>query len=71
MNKFYNVGLNQTVESNLKEMKKLVKAATGYSLNQISIDAFDTDSVNYSIYKNLDNDKRLGIQAITTGRLEV
>jgi hypothetical protein len=71
MNKFYTVGLNQTPKNNIEEMKKLVKAATKYDLNQISIDAYTESFIDYSIYKNQVNDKRLGIPAIVSGRLEV
>lgn len=64
MNKFYE-------SNNEKEMKKLVKESKGFNLNQIVITASSPDWIDYAIYKNYNNDKRLGIKPIETGRLEV
>jgi hypothetical protein len=64
MNIYYESG-------NISEMKKLVKSSTGYCLKQIRIDAYTPDFIDYSVFKDLDNDTRLGRTAINAGRLEV
>jgi len=52
----------------VNELKKKVKAATGYNLNQIDIIAFSDNFIDYDIYKN-ENSKLLGHKKINEGRI--
>ena len=54
----------------LTEMRKEVKKATGYNLNQIDIVSFSNEEIHYSIYKNYENDSRLGRDPISSGIIE-
>ena len=54
----------------VNELKKKVKAATGYNLNQIDIIAFSDNFIDYDIYKN-ENSKLLGHKKINEGRISI
>ena len=54
----------------INEMKMVVKEATGYNLNQIDIISFTDTEIDYNIYKNYENDSRLGKAPIDIGTVK-
>lgn len=53
----------------INALRKEVKSQTNYNLNQIDITSFTAEFINYTIYKNYENDKRTGRQPIKNGRI--